>query len=161
MRGALLALAALALVGSAQGLGPIATPADDAASGLSGVFGQLPVAPPGPENNPGSPVSCSGTAPVSTACSQAFEGAPGAPYLMSINGGAGFTGNIVAILTDSVGHHRGMSCAFVAFLGGVTQPSCQFLGDDDLHAGAITLDVAVTAPTNVPISFGYWEVDVN
>jgi len=162
MRGALALLVALALLGTVQGLGPVATPADDAAASVSGVFAGLPLQAPDPSGGSTGPVSCGGTAPVSTACSVDFTGEPGDAYAMTVNGGAGFTGTILAVLQDSPGHHRGLSCTYVAFLGGVTAaPDCSMVANDDLIGGLITLTTTVTAPSNVPVSVGYWEVDVN
>jgi hypothetical protein len=162
----LAALALLAVLGTVQALGPVATPADEAAAGLSGVFQGLPLQAPGPSGTPGGAVSCGGTAPVSTSCSVGFAGAPGEAYAMTVNGGAGFTGTILAVLSDSTGHHRGLSCTYVAFLGGVSPaPDCSRVASDDLDAGEIQLTTTVTAPSGLPValpvSVGYWEVDVN
>lgn len=167
--GALFALTfVLASLGSAsatwQNLLAPAQPALEAAGqgGVTGTLaGTLGEAPEPPEPQGLANYACGGTAPLTTTCFQDLAGAPGANYRLFVNGGTGFTGTIIAALTDLEGNTVVWTCSYTLFIGGVTPaPTCGASGTGSLVAGPLRLAGAVGEAAQGAPSAGYWEVGV-
>lgn len=126
---------------------------------VGGALAQTPQPPEPPA--PPAGTDCGGTAPLTLSCEQNVAAPGGARWTLQANAGTGFSGTIVATLTDQAGTTATWTCTYLAYVGGVSEaPACHGSGAD-LAAGTLRLAGSVTDTASGAPSAGGWEVTVH